>query len=331
MSVSVAPSPLPPLRRQRRWLIATLWVVLTIALVAAVRAVPWRGMVGQLGHVRPGWVVLAVAAYAATLPVWAAEWRLLAPGSARSPFRRMLDVVSVMASVLNSVPFFAGEASGAAMLIARAGLSRGAAVSVLAMDQLLSGLAKLVVLTTAALLVPLPSWLRAGVLALVAGVAALLTVCVALAHRWGALRERLLSKPDRVRAGVARVVSIGRHLDAIRETHRAWRLAALAISKKALELLGIVAVQVAFGLEPSLAAAMLMLAALAIASLAPVAPGNVGVYEAAVFAAYRYLGVRPDLALGMAVVQHACFLLPMLATGYVTLTLRQLRPTADVR
>ena len=91
---------------------------------------------------------------------------------------------------------------------------------------------------------------------------------------------------------------------------------------------GIVAVQLAFGLEPSVARALLVLASVSVATLAPIAPGNVGVYEAAVFAAYRYTGVAGDTALAIALVQHLCFLLPMLLTGYLTLSLRQfvLRP-----
>jgi uncharacterized membrane protein YbhN (UPF0104 family) len=60
--------------------------------------------------------------------------------------------------------------------------------------------------------------------------------------------------------------------------------------------------------------------------LLPVAPANLGVYEATVFAAYRFLGVSAEAAVGIAIVQHFAFLLPALVTGYVTLTLRQLLP-----
>ena len=58
-------------------------------------------------------------------------------------------------------------------------------------------------------------------------------------------------------------------------------------------------------------------------------PANVGVYEATVFAVYRYLGVPADAALAMAAVQHICFLIPTLGTGYVTMTLRQLLPRSS--
>src|SRR5687767_2756609 len=101
----------------------------------------------------------------------------------------MFEVVAVTAAVLHSIPFLAGEVAAVALLVTRAGLSRGAALSVLALDQLLVGFAKLSVLAATALVAPFPSWLRAGVLTLVVGVALLATIMVALAHRWQELTD----------------------------------------------------------------------------------------------------------------------------------------------
>jgi uncharacterized membrane protein YbhN (UPF0104 family) len=123
---------------------------------------------------------------------------------------------------------------------------------------------------------------------------------------------------------LARIALWGAHLDALRNASRAWRLVTLALAKKGAEVLGVIAVQIAFGLDPSVGAALLVVAALAVATALPVAPANLGVYEATVFAIYRYLGISAETALGLALVQHLCFLVPALATGYVTLTLGQL-------
>lgn len=312
--------------RGRGWLPLALWVVLTVAVVVALPGVPWQRAVAQVRRSEPAWLVAAVLANLLILPLWAAEWRLLVPGTARVAYARMFEVVAVTAAVLNSVPFFAGEASAIALLITRAGLSRGAALSVLAMDQLLVGIAKLAVLAAAAIYAPLPTWLRAGILSLVVGVAALLSVLVPLAHRWDLLKTRLLERPSKLREAIARAASWGAHLDAIRDARRVWRVVLLALAKKSAELLGILAVQLAFGLEPSVAGGLLILAGLAVTTLLPVSPANLGVYEATVFATYRFLGISAETALGLAVVQHLCSLLPALATGYVTLTLRQLLP-----
>jgi uncharacterized membrane protein YbhN (UPF0104 family) len=238
----------------------------------------------------------------------------------------MFGIVAITASVLNAVPFFAGEASAVGLLIARGGLSRSAAASVLAMDQLLVALAKLLTLAAATFFVALPAWLRAGVLSLLAGFVALLVTLVVLAHSWEGLQSRLQrTAAGRVRSFIATVVAWGRHLDAIREVRRAAPAIALALLKKAAEVAAILATQVAFGLDPSIAAAVLIVASLAVTTLLPVSPANLGVYEATVFAAYRYMGVPADAAVGLAIVQHLCFLLPSILTGYLVATLAQLR------
>jgi uncharacterized membrane protein YbhN (UPF0104 family) len=54
-----------------------------------------------------------------------------------------------------------------------------------------------------------------------------------------------------------------------------------------------------------------------LATMVPLAPANLGLYEAAVFAAYRFLGLDSEPALGLALCQHACFLLAMIGPGYL--------------
>ena len=303
------------------WSRIAVWALLTVALVVATRPLPWRQAIEQLRGVQVVWVAAAIVSSLAVLPLWAVEWRLLAR-NARVPFRVMFEVVAVTAAVLNSVPFFAGEAAGVAMLVLRARLTRSAAVSVLAMDQLLVGCAKIAVLAAAALYAPLPGWVRGGLTTLLIAVLGLALVLVVLAHRGEQLRERLAGRGGGPGRLLARAAGIGVHLESLKSPSLGLRLLGLALLKKGCELAAIVAVQLAFGLPPSLPIALLTLAALSVTTLLPVTPGNLGVYEATVFAVYRYAGMPAETALGIAIVQHLCVLLPALGAGYVTLALR---------
>ena len=305
-------------------MMAALWALLTIALVVASRDLPWGSAVTALRAMSPGYVAIAVALNFAILPLWMLEWMVLKPRDVPVSRDRMFEVVTLTASIHNAVPFLAGEAAAIGLLIA-SGLQRGAALSVLAMDQLLVGVAKLLVLSTAALLAPIPSWLSAGVLSLVAGVLILFLVLLLLAHFGPVISGQLRETHTAGRELVARLTGLGAYLAALREPSLALRVFGLAFLKKALELAAIVAIQAAFGLDPSFAPAVLVLAALAVTTTLPVAPANLGVYEATVFTTYRYLGIDADAALAMAIVQHLAFLLPMIGTGYVALTIRQLR------
>ena len=214
--------------RWRGWLMPALWLVLTVGIVFALPSLPWRYALEQVRRADRFWIGAALVAHWLILPLWAAEWRLLVPAPIAVGFARMFEVVSVTAAVLNSIPFFAGEASGFALLVARVGLSRGAALSVLAMDQLLVGFAKLAVLAAAALIAPVPPLLAGGVLTLVVAMAALALILFPLAHGWRAIRGGPVATPGVVRRLAARAVDWGQHLEAMRDRSRAWRLALLA-------------------------------------------------------------------------------------------------------
>jgi uncharacterized membrane protein YbhN (UPF0104 family) len=225
----------------------------------------------------------------------------------------MLRVVAATSSVLNTVPLLAGEMAGVALLVGLAGLGRTAAVSVLAMDKLHVGMAKLGVIATAAWWAPLPRWMTHAVLALVVGVALLGALLLLLA--WSP--RRLARRPRSVvPARILQVLaSLGSALAPLRSPALGGGALALAVLKKLVEMLAIVCVQRAFGLELPFGSAVLALAALNLATLLPIVPGNVGVYEAAVVFAYTSLGVHADRALAVALTQHLCYVVAFAGPG----------------
>lgn len=288
--------------------------VVTALLAVALRRLSFTRVLDELVIVQPLWIVMTLACYAAILPLWALQWRMLASAAGAPRLRTMLGVVAMTSTVLNTAPLLVGEAAGVYFLVAEAGLARGAALSVLAMDQLFVGVAKVFVLATAATLVALPPWMAHGAQALVVAVALLSAGLVVVAWR----AESLSALAARwVPARLARLVlTVGTALGPVRSPARSAGALGLALAKKAAEVLAILCVQRAFGLELPIGSAVLVLAATNLATLLPIVPGNVGVYEAAVVLAYSRVGVSAERALGMAVVQHACFFVALALPGY---------------
>ena len=290
-----------------------LTVVAALVVIAA-RRLSIARVLAELAVARPQWIVLALLCYLAILPLWALQWRVLSPSSSRPDFAPMLGVIAMTSTVLNTTPLLVGEAAGVLFLVTETGLTRAAALSVLAMDQLLVGLAKVVVLGTAAAVATLPAWMERGALALLGGVAALCLGTLGVAWRsdhLAQLTSRLL--PAR---GVRVLLAVGEALAPLRSPSRGGGALLLALAKKAVEAAAILCVARAFSVELSVGGAILVLAALNLATLLPIVPGNVGVYEAAVVLAYSQLGVGAERALGIAIVQHACFFLALALPGY---------------
>lgn len=307
--------------RARRLLWLGGWLALSAALVVAARGLPLGSVARELSTVRPGWIAVAVLCGLIVLPLWTAEWVRLAPGRERPRFGTTLEVVALTSTTLNTVPFFAGEAAGVVLLVGRAGLSRGAALGVLALDQLLVGVAKLVAIAAAAAFAPVPAWVRAGVTALAVGVGVALVVLAAVAgstttHEAGTeLRPVLLARL---------VAGARRHLDLARDPARIAAVVTIALLKKSAEVGAALAVQQALGVDLPWWSGIVVVAALGVGTLLPIAPANLGTYEATAFLAYRSLGVAPETAIALGAVQHVCALAAGTLPGYLLLSARSL-------
>jgi uncharacterized membrane protein YbhN (UPF0104 family) len=133
---------------------------------------------------------------------------------------------------------------------------------------------------------------------------------------WRAERlTRLLE--SRIPARASRILlAVGTSLAPLRSPRRSGGALVLALAKKAAEALAILCVQHAFGVELPISSALLVLAAVNLATMVPLVPGNLGVYEAAVVVGYAYLGVPAERALGIAAMQHACYFVALALPGY---------------
>ena len=303
-----------------------LVLALGAAFVMALRRLDPTRAWDAISTVHGEWLAAASLCYLAILPLWAWQWHLLAPPSRSQTFYRMLRVVTTTSGVLNTTPLLVGEATGVVLLVALTGLERTAAVSVLAMDQLLVGIAKVVVLATAALLAPLPEWMTHAALGLIFLVAALATLLSIGASRgiwrFAAQRESRVAIESRVAGSLPD--RLARALDALpavlaplRSPRRGGGALVLALAKKAVEVCAMLCMQRAFGLDLPVGSAVLALGMLNLSTLIPIVPGNVGVYEGAVVLAYSRYGVPVEQAVGLAALQHLCYLLALAAPGVV--------------
>ena len=288
-------------------------LLLVALLVSAASRLDLHRALLAMGDVRAGWVLAAIASYCLILPLWALQWHALSPPVPRRTVARMLGVVALTSSILNTTPLLVGEAAGVMLLVTRIGLERGAAISVLAMDQLLVGIAKVCVLGAAAMLLPLPPLMRHGLQSLLVVIALLVVSLGAVAWRPSLVRPLTRRLPARLAAPLHAMADA---LSPLRDVRLGGLALLLALLKKLAELIAIVAMQRAFGVVLPLSSELLVLGALNLATLFPLLPGNVGIFEGAIVIAYRAVGVPAEQALAIAVLQHACYFVALALPGY---------------
>ena len=326
--VTAAPSRQPEARSERgrpvTWRAAG-WLFLgavTVGLAFAVPALPWRQAVA---HLAPAWLPVAIAVYLLEFPLWAAEWRLIVPTAQPVGWSRMIEITALSSAAQNTLPLFGGQVSALVLLVMRGGVTRGAALSVLAIDQLVTGVVKLILLGLAVLVAPVPPWMREGTAVLLGLVVAFLAAMLAAAHGSRGLRRLAPWLPARAVPVALAFAEWTLHLEPMRSVSRGSRVLALAAAKKAIEIVGALVAQRACGIPFDPAQAVMIVAALGLSTVLPRIPANLGIYEATVLLVYEWCGVPTDAALAAALFQHVAFLLPAVGSGYLILVTRQLR------
>ena len=288
----------------------------TLLLVVALQDIDWDRLLQLLRGLRLPWVAVAIGLNGSILVLWSLQWRILVPGEDSVTWADMFLVVSAMAMISNSVPFMVGQASGVLLLARYGRIGPASALSVYTMEQMAEGIAKIAVVVGVALFAPLPPWLARGVQGLAVLVSVLGVTFIVLAFRF-----RHPPSAPRPAGALGRLKRFGAQwahsLEGLRTPRVFGAALALALGMKTAELGGILAVQHSLGLDLPVGTALLVLASVNFATIVSVSPGNLGVFEAASFAAYRLTGVSPEHALTLSLVQHVCYLIPMLGVGYV--------------
>jgi uncharacterized protein (TIRG00374 family) len=288
----------------------------TLLLLVALRDIDWDRLLLLLRGVHLPWIAVAIGLNASIIVLWSLQWRVLVPGERSVPWAKMFLVVSAMAMISNSVPFMVGQASGVLLLARYGRIGAASALSVYTMEQVAEGIAKITVVLGVALFAPLPGWLARGVQGLAVLVSVLGVAFVVLSFRF---RDPPTgSRPAGALGRVRRFGAEWAHsLEGLRTPRVFGAAIVLALCMKAAELGGILAIQQSLGLDLPVGTALLVLASVNFVTIVSVSPGNLGVFEAASFAAYRLTGVGPEEALTLSLLQHVCYLIPMVGVGYV--------------
>ena len=305
------------------WVWAAAWMIASALLVFTLRNAGVASVWDALGQLRIPWLIMAVVANCFILVLWALAWQRILPPGERGSYPRMLEVVSITAMAMNTLPLPLGHASGAVALSKHGRVGNVRALSVLATHEFAEGMAKVSVLLLAASLTPLPSWMKKGLFLIALAVGGLGGVLVLLSR----LRREAPdpAKPTKMIGFFRRALDgFGTKLELMRGGVGFFVVLALVLGMKASEATAILCVQRALGVEIPLTSLPGVLGAVMLASLVPLAPANLGTYEAGAYFIYLQVGVSSGTAMALALVQHLMLLTTFLGAGYLVLLRRSL-------
>lgn len=303
------------------------WAVASLLIYLLARELQWDSLLSEFKTVSPFWLILAVTGNFLIMVLGTSQWINFLPEGYHVKFKNMLEINALMAMTSNTVPFLAGQALAVVLLAKREKVGHAVALSVMALDQFAEGFAKMSLFMLVALLTPIPDWMKQGILLAFVGIFALFIILFFFAHRHQQFKVFMNKQSHPRLAKVWHFISRwAHHMEALRNIKIFTLGMGLSLAMKGMEALAIFMVQKSFGLDLPVWTIFMILASISLVTLVPVAPGNLGVYEATVFFVYKYLGLPPEQALGVALVQHVCYLIPLTGTGYLVLLIRNFYP-----
>ncbi len=306
----------------KKILLLISWIFATYLLFLCFREIDLEQAWGSIKQIHPLWLFMGFAGHFLIFIFWARQWIIFLPEKASVTFKEMFEINALMSTAMNTLPFPGGHAFGVFLLSKKQGVGKPAALSVMSLDQLTEGIAKLTVLLIVSWLTPLPHLMKKGIIGLIAVIFLVMITLLYFSFRFHDYKKIEVNSDRTFKEKVIDFVSRwGNKLEGLRNVQTFLYGVILAYGMKLGEASAIWGVQKGFGLDLPIWSVLLILAALNLTTIIPLTPGNLGVYEATVFFIYQHLGVGPEQSIAIALTQHLCFLLPLAGTGYLyTLT-----------
>lgn len=289
-----------------RWIWGICWIVATFVLLYCYKPFNWNELGSHMCSMGHGWLAAALAANIVITPLAIAEWYCLIPRRKRIPLPRLGEIVALTGAAENTVPCLGGHAISFGMFVGRGNLDAILVSSLFVLDQTCRAIVKIMLVFLVLIVIPVPRIFYTPIAILAAGVVLLVASIYFVASF----------------AGRRKGIFFQRVSSALNEIQRPWALAFcifLVVLMKCCEAFSIYCIQYGIGVELPFSSVLLVLLAINLAGLISLAPGNIGLFDAAVVLAYSYLGVDVTMAVTMALLIHACALIPPIGIGYIVL------------
>ena len=324
MNPTSSDTPTPPSGRASvaRTLIGTVGVLISLGFLAiAGWHINWTEAIAELRAATwwP-WLPLAVGSYLVGQIVRGARLRLLVWQQARLAYATATNIVVVGYAVNNILPLRLGEFARAGMLAERSGLPYAQSLAITFLERVLDALVILGLFAVGLAFLPATSWgvsVAVPVAIVVGGVAVIIAFIAVAPHNVTAFVSRLTSSfPARVHDRiVALVAQVSAGFACIQGVGTLAGVLSLSVVVWLLECGLFLFAMMCFGLEVSLPLVAFTMAATNLFVLLPSTPGFVGTFDLAAKTALVTFGVAASAALGVAVVAHLAFFVPVTLWG----------------
>jgi len=173
-----------PSSKQKKILLLIAWFFATLLLYICFRGIDLEQAWNNIKQVHPLWLFLGIAGHFLIFIFWAKQWIIFLPGKVFVTFKEMFEINALMSTAMNTLPFPGGHAFGVFLLAKKEGVGHSSALSVMSLDQLTEGIAKLTVLLIVSWFIPLPPLIKKGILGFIVVILIFASILLYFAFRF---------------------------------------------------------------------------------------------------------------------------------------------------
>jgi len=295
-------------------------LISVVSLYFALRDFDLSKVGEAIGSVRLSFFLLMIVPYILTFLTKVWRWRVMFhPDEKRVPFG--LLTASLMISYI-PLPFRMGEVARGVVASTRSGIPAPRVFSTIVVEKVLDVLTLLLLLGISLPFVGLPSQLQGSALLLGAIVLVVALVLLTLILRPDLARKLVGIVAARLPARLGPRITVAtdqalQGLAPLRNPPIAARLALWSLATWAINSLTVYLMMLAFNVEATPLAAVVLVVVTNLSMAVPSAPGYVGPFEAAVVAVLDLLGVERGTAQTFAIIYHFVGLMPVATMGVI--------------
>jgi uncharacterized protein (TIRG00374 family) len=294
-----------------------LLVALTIGLL---KAVPPAQVLPYLRATDPLYLALACLVNFATIALRAGRWRVLVSGFRRIPFIKAFDLLTVGIAINSVIPLRAGEAFRSYSMAEQSGISKRESVSTVLLDKSFDAISFGLLLLVANRIFHDTSGMSGSTYGFLFSSIALVVSIPLVAWLGKSVRDQPRERfaSDLQHKIAVKLEPLSRGYASL-TSGASIRCATLSLSSWLVQFVVAVLAARAVGVELPLAGLVMAVFAVNAASVFPLTPANIGVFQLAFLVTLSAYGVDRSSSLAVATVFQAALVIPVTVLGLILL------------
>lgn len=299
----------------QRWINIAAYIIPIAFFAVVICKFDSGSLLGSLQMASIPWMALALFLGASIIIFKVLQWNIIL-GKHRLPFRKTFRIAAIREMAEQIFPMRTSMGVNLYCMGIKEGVGKTVVASSLFVEELAEGGGVILLFGIVAALCELPEWMRVGILSFIC-----IGSAIFLISWWFSRKvenpsdvEKCWPIHTKIKAHLKNWLY---HMHSVKSLKLFASVSLMAFIIKIIESITLFVVAISLGLNLPLASSLFVVAAINVAAITPVTPGNYGFFEGAAMLAFLYLGMNTAEAFSTGLIYHLTCSISLVIAGYI--------------